>query len=265
MARFATLCSGSSGNSAYIGKSDGAGILIDAGVNCKRISAALTAVGGQPDMIRALFVTHEHVDHVSAVRVLCNRYHIPVFATEGTLGAMRRQGRLDGDFEVNIMPAGTSVTVAGICVTSFKTSHDSADSCGYTALLPDERKIAVLTDTGFVTPEAYAAVRGSDLILLESNHDEHMLLYGPYDMYLKQRIRGKQGHLSNRDCADAAVRFVRDGTSRLILAHLSRENNTPEKAFDETNKALTRAGYIQNRDYFLSVAPAGACEAQIIF
>ncbi len=265
MARFATLCSGSSGNSAYIGKPDGAGILIDAGVNCKRLSAALVSLGGQPDMLRAVFITHEHVDHVSAVRVLCNKYHIPVFATEGTLSAMRRQGRLDGDFEVNIMPAGTSVEIAGIRVRSFKTSHDSADSCGYVAETPDERRIAVLTDTGYVTPEAYAAVRGSDLILLESNHDEDMLLYGPYDMYLKQRIRSKTGHLSNKDCAEAAVRFVRDGTSRLVLAHLSRENNTAEKAFAETNGALARAGFTMNLDYTLSVAPAGGCDAQMIF
>lgn len=265
MARFAALFSGSSGNSTYIGRQGGAGILIDAGVSCKRICSALADAGADAAKLRAVFVTHEHTDHISGVRVLCKKYRIPLFAAEGTMNALRRKGCLEGGFEAVVMAPGSVVELDGIKVVSFRNSHDAASPCGYSVTTPDERKITVLTDTGVVTAEAYKAARGSDLILLESNHDEQMLKTGPYDYMLKQRILSDRGHLSNRAGAEAAVRFVTEGTSRLVLGHVSRENNTPELAFNETNDALLSAGFVPGRDYTLTVAPPGPSPEMLIF
>lgn len=262
MAKFCTLCSSSSGNSTYIGHARG-GILIDAGTNAKRLCIALNEQRIAPESIGAIFITHEHTDHISGLRVFANKYHIPVFASKGTLAALEKAGHLKGDFEWQTIPT-SGIDILGINIKAFKTSHDSADSCGYSAVLPDERKISVVTDTGYVTDETYEAVRGSDLILLESNHDKGMLNVGPYPYHLKQRILSNRGHLSNEDCAKAACYFVNNGTTRLVLGHLSRENNTPRLAFETTYNQLGQMGAVENVDYILSVAPEGVGRGMVI-
>lgn len=262
MARFCTLCSSSSGNSSYIGTGNG-GILIDAGTNAKQLTLALESISVNPETIHGIFITHEHTDHIGALRVFASRYHIPVFATKGTLNAMEKGGHLKGDFTAEIMtPDG--VDVNGMLVKSFRTSHDSAESCGYTVLLPDETKISVCTDTGIITQDVIDKVTGSDLILLESNHDKKMLNDGPYPYYIKQRILSDKGHLSNEACAEAACHFVNTGTTRLILGHLSRDNNTSSAAVAETSLALGRMGAVEGIDYMLSVAPVGTGERVVI-
>lgn len=263
MARFCTLCSSSSGNSTYIGTNNG-GILIDAGTNAKRITMALANISVDPCSIKAIFVTHEHTDHISAIRVFASKYRIPVYATEGTLYALSEQGVLNGKFDTYAMPY-TSVEIGGMEIRNFRTSHDSTESCGYTVMTSDERKISVVTDTGIITDETLKAVTGSDLILLESNHDLHMLDNGPYSYSLKQRVRSATGHLSNDDCAAVACRFVNTGTTRLVLGHLSKENNTPELAFNTTNSALAAMGAVQGIDYDLRVAPPSLGERLVIF
>jgi phosphoribosyl 1,2-cyclic phosphodiesterase len=130
--------------------------------------------------------------------------------------------------------------------------------------MPDERKISVITDTGIITQDIIDKATGSDLILLESNHDKEMLNNGPYPYHLKQRILSDKGHLSNEDCATAARHFVNTGTSRLVLGHLSRENNTATAAFNATNNALGKTGAIQGMDYILQVAPACVGERMVI-
>ena len=262
MARFCTLCSSSSGNSSYIGTGNG-GILIDAGTNAKQLTLALESISVGPETIHGIFITHEHTDHIGALRVFASRYHIPVFATKGTLGAMEKGGHLKGDFSAEIINAD-GVEVNGMLVKSFRTSHDSAESCGYTVLLPDETKISVCTDTGIITQDVIDKVTGSDLILLESNHDKKMLNDGPYPYYLKQRILSNHGHLSNEACAEAACHFVNTGTTRLILGHLSRDNNTASAALAETSFALGRMGAVEGIDYMLSVAPVGTGERVVI-
>lgn len=262
MARFCTLCSSSSGNSSYIGTGNG-GILIDAGTNAKQLTLALESISVSPETIHGIFITHEHTDHIGALRVFASRYHIPVFATKGTLGAMEKGGHLKGDFSAEVINAH-GVEVNGMLVKSFRTSHDSAESCGYTVLLPDETKISVCTDTGIITQDVIDKVTGSDLILLESNHDKKMLNDGPYPYYLKQRILSNHGHLSNEACAEAACHFVNTGTTRLILGHLSRDNNTASAALAETSLALGRMGAVEGIDYMLSVAPVGTGERVVI-
>lgn len=262
MARFCTLCSSSSGNSAYIG-SGSSGILVDAGTNAKRLIAAMEQVNIVPESIRAIFITHEHNDHVGALRVFANKFRVPVYASKGTLLALEKAGHLNGNFDVLEMPE--EADICGMGVKAFRTSHDSAESLGFTVTLPDERRITVATDTGVVTQDMLDKATGSDLILLESNHDKEMLRNGPYPYYLKQRILSKEGHLSNDDCARVACHFVNTGTTRLVLGHLSRENNTPYLAFEKTNLALGEMGAINEIDYLLQVAPAGVGERMVIF
>lgn len=262
MARFCTLCSSSSGNSSYIGTGNG-GILIDAGTNAKQLTLALESISVNPETIHGIFITHEHTDHIGALRVFASRYHIPVYATKGTLGAMEKGGHLKGDFLAEIISA-EGVEVNGMLVKSFRTSHDSAESCGYTVMLPDETKISVCTDTGIITQDIIDKVTGSDLILLESNHDKEMLNNGPYPYYLRQRILSDYGHLSNEACAEAACHFVNTGTTRLILGHLSRDNNTASTALSETSLALGRMGAVEGIDYLLSIAPVGTGERVVI-
>lgn len=262
MSRFCTLCSSSSGNSSYIGHS-GAGILIDAGTNAKQLTLALEKITVAPENIKAIFITHEHTDHIGALRVFASRYSIPVYASKGTLNALEKGGHLKGNFEAFVIPE-KGVEAGGMEIKSFCTSHDSAESCGYTVIMPDERKISVMTDTGVITRDAVDKVTGSDLILLESNHDKAMLNNGPYPYYLKERILSNVGHLSNDDCAKAACHFINTGTTRIVLGHLSRDNNTVSAAFNCTSTALGEMGAIEGIDYTLQVAPVGVGERMVI-
>lgn len=261
MSRFCTLCSSSSGNSTYIGHAGG-GILVDAGTNAKQLTLALEKINIEPSGIHGIFITHEHADHIGALRVFASRNNIPVFASKGTLLALEKAGHLKG---VEVFAVGENpVEVCGMSVEGIITSHDSADSRGYAVTMPDERKISVITDTGIITQDVIDKATGSDLILLESNHDKEMLNNGPYPYYLKQRILSDRGHLSNEACAEAACHFINTGTTRLVLGHLSRENNTASAALSATGNALGEMGAVEGIDYLLQVAPPCLGERMVI-
>ena len=166
MARFCSLFSSSSGNCTYIGTS-AANILVDVGVSAKRTDEALAGIGVDPDSIDAIFITHEHTDHISGVRVFAAKHNIKVYATPGTIAAMEKSGAL-GEKNVydSISPAG--VEAGGFFVKPFATSHDAAQSCGYTILTSDSKRLAVCTDLGVMTDSVMNAIYGSDLVLLES-------------------------------------------------------------------------------------------------
>lgn len=251
MARVCPLFSSSSGNATYIGDRKN-GILIDAGSNAKQIRLALGDIGVEESAIRAVFVTHEHTDHISGLRVFCSSLGIPVFASQGTYNALEEKGVLKGKFFSYVLTG--SVTVGDMLVTPFLTSHDSAESCGYLVETPDQRKIAVCTDTGYITEETRQAVKGADLVLLESNHEISMLENGPYPYVLKKRILSDTGHLSNDSCGTFARELIQNGTTRLILGHLSKENNLPELAYTATACALAEIGAQVDQDFTLGVA-----------
>ena len=251
MARFCTLCSSSSGNSTYIGTSS-EGILIDAGTNCKQLCMALDRAGLSPESVKAIFVTHEHTDHTGAIRVFATKYQIPVFASGGTLSGLMSCGVLNGKFKDEIITK-KGIAVGDIFVSRFPTSHDAKESCGYRVELPD-RTVGIATDTGVLTDDIFNGIKGCDLVLLESNYDPDMLKFGPYPDPLKMRIRSEKGHLSNDDCAEAAVKLLESGVTRLVLGHLSRENNTPDLAYKCTHSFLKRAGAVDGVDCELSVA-----------
>ncbi len=251
MARFCPLYSGSSGNCLYVGTAD-AGLLIDAGVSARRIERALWEREIDPGSIRAVLVTHEHSDHIGGLRVLCKRLRIPVYATPGTCDALRRNRALELD--TLCFPLTDDQQIGEFRVTAFSTSHDCTESCGYRIVLPDDRCVGIATDLGVMTSTVRDHLRGCDLIHIESNHDVRMLENGPYPYPLKRRILSECGHLSNTACACELPQFVQEGTTRIFLGHISRENNLPDLAYATAQAELAACGLVENVDYILQVA-----------
>lgn len=254
MARFCPLASSSAGNSAYIAASGG-GLLIDAGVSCRKIKTALGEVGAAPGDIEAVLLTHEHIDHLRGLRVFCKTSGAAVYATAPVLDYAGRNGCVEAGTKLVEIEAGRPFCVAGMRVTAFSTPHDSAGSVGYRVETPDEHVLAVATDLGEITDEVERGVAGCELVMLEANYDPALLRMGPYPYFLKQRISSRTGHLANDRSADFACRLLEAGTSRLVLAHLSRENNNPALAYQTVCDAISAAGGQEGLDYELCVAP----------
>ena len=256
MSKICPLFSGSTGNSTYLGTKNG-GILIDAGASMKRVFEAMNNVGSNSEEIKAIAVTHEHNDHITGIRPLLNKLKVPLIASEKTLESLIRYDKLPKDARV-IPIYDDTIEINGIEIQRFATSHDCVGSSGYTFILPDFKKFSLCTDLGIVTDEVREALAGSDIVLLESNHDIEMLKKGPYPPELKMRIMSDRGHISNPVCAAELVRLLKGGTKRFILGHLSQNNNTPLIARSCAEAALIDIGAENGKDYILSVAkPTG--------
>ncbi len=252
MLKFCPLFSSSSGNSVYIGDNSG-GILVDVGRSAKQTDLMLKKIGVEADSIKGIFVTHEHTDHINGLSVFAAKHNIPVYASTGTLAALKGKGFLTGKhIDISITD---NVQIAGLDIKPIKTSHDCADGRGYIITGSDGvTKAAIATDTGYVSTELLSDITGCRLVYLESNHDVDMLKTGPYPFQLQKRILSNVGHLSNDACADALRALVNKGSTHFILAHLSMENNTPQLAYETATNALREMGALENRDYFLKVA-----------
>lgn len=249
MARIYPLFSSSKGNAAFLGTKDG-GILIDAGVSLKRLRTAMERCGLSMDAVQAVFITHDHADHITGLPMLTKQYNIPVYAQAVTRENLFRKCCIADGRECRVMEQ--TVTVCGMKVTAFDTPHDTDQSCGYRISMPDGRVCAVCTDLGYVPESVREALNGCDLVLLEANYDEQMLKTGPYQPYLKARITSDHGHLSNTVSGQTARMLLNSGTTRIILGHLSQENNRPELAEAAVTAAL--AGYVRGQDYLLETA-----------
>lgn len=253
MARFFTIASSSSGNASFAGCGDG-GILIDAGVCCKGILKAFEDRQIDPKSLFGVLITHEHTDHIKGLMVFLKKHNIPLYSSAPVLEYL---------INYNLVPEGAILkemnaegeALGSIMVNPFRTSHDSVCSFGYRLTMPDERVITIATDTGYVTSPMRQSLLGSDLVLIESNYEPGMLENGRYPYMLKRRIAGPCGHLANEDCAMELAALVRNKTTRIILGHLSLENNLPGLARETALSALTIAGMKENDDYMLSVAP----------
>ena len=213
--------------------------------------------------VRAVFVTHEHTDHISALNVLLKRYDIPIYASRGTLDYLTRYDKVPPKARLNVIE--NIVETDDFRVQRVDISHDAAEPCGYFITTPDGRRMSVVTDTGFLTEDAKLALSRSHLAVVESNHDIDMLREGPYPYILKKRILSDNGHLSNAACAEALPDFVGAGLTRIILGHLSEENNTPHLAVSESVGVLNRAGMVINNDYTLDVAPVATNGRSVTF
>ncbi len=252
MARIYPICSSSSGNCTFIG-TRGHGVLVDAGCSFRALKNSLDLIDTKIESIEAVFITHEHIDHIKALEQILKHTNIPIFATASTAEFMKENGKIPADAQ--IFDARSGYKSAAFEVSCFKTSHDAADSVGYKIKFKDEL-FGVCTDTGYVTEEMRTALRGCKTVLIESNYDETMLRRNPnYSADLKRRIMSSEGHLKNEDCAAFCEDMVRGGTRHLILGHLSKENNTPGTATGCTKRFLEQRGLIEERDFTLAAAP----------
>ena len=233
---FYTLASSSSGNAALARCGDTA-VLIDAGLSARRIAQALAQLDLTPDALRAVLITHAHSDHVSGLAMLSKKYAVPVFASRAAAQFLACPGEA-----LHLFAPGDAFSIGAFEVCSFRTSHDAAGSVDY-RLNCASGSLGLLTDTGYVTDEAAAALSGVDTLLLEANHDIETLQSGPYPYHLKRRILGEQGHLSNEAAAEFALRCAMGGTRDILLAHLSAENNTPAMAEYAVARRLQAAGF----------------------
>lgn len=245
-----SLVSGSSGNSTLIVQ-DNTVILLDCGASGKKLSLAIESLGIACSSINAILLTHEHSDHVMGAGVMSRRFDIPIYATAETFGAMKT-GPIK-DENINIISPGEGICIGDVEAVPFAVSHDAANPVGFFFDLK-EGKFSVLTDTGVITNDIYNHVKDSKFMILESNHDVEMLQFGGYPFPLKKRILGRTGHLSNNTAAAMSAKMLENGVERIMLGHLSTENNTPEIAYKTTENALSQKGGIVGRDIALSVA-----------
>ncbi len=226
--KFCSFASGSSGN-CYLIKSDETAVLIDAGISGKKILEGLDRTDTPREMISAILVTHEHIDHVKSLPVLTKRIpDVSVYANEATWEQIERPVP---DEQKEVFTTGEEFRIGDLTIRSFPVSHDAAEPVGFSVLL-DGRKISVCTDAGYISDEIVAEISDADLLLLEANHEKEMLLFGKYPYPLKQRILGDEGHLSNLHCGECLCRIINGNPKRrqVLLGHLSHENNTPEVA-----------------------------------
>lgn len=252
MAKLIPLFSGSKGNSYYIGSASG-GVLIDAGRSCKQIMTALAENNIDINRIHAVFITHEHSDHCSGLRVLLKRTNLKVYATEGTMNELIRNNCVEPTAHTEVLTS--PVAVGDMLVEYFPTMHDTPQPCCYKVTTADDRCAMIATDLGVVTDTVRDAFYGTDALVLESNHDVNMLRSGIYPYYLQQRILSDRGHLSNVSCANELPDIIKNGTMRIMLGHLSQENNRPAIAEKESLENLTKLGFKRDYDYTLDIAP----------
>ena len=251
-----SIGSSSSGNS-YIITSDTHAIILDVGLTAKTIMEALECLDISPAEVEALLITHEHVDHVRSVRAVARRCcNAKVFASRGTILHTPNFAYVE---ESQICPVGEGeiIELDGVTISTFPLSHDAAEPLGF-AIEADGEKLAVVTDTGIVTDEIYEAIRDADMLVFEANHDVDMLMFGIYPYKVKVRIKSDNGHLSNDYAGEVLARILteREATDplRIMLAHLSFNNNMPLFARQTIEDALYAAGFHQGTDYLLEVA-----------
>ncbi|MDL2318010.1 MBL fold metallo-hydrolase [Eubacteriales bacterium OttesenSCG-928-A19] len=252
---FCPLRSGSSGNAIFV-QAGAVRVLVDAGLSGRAVERALADIDAAPDSIQAILVTHEHSDHIAGVGVLSRRYDIPVYASEKTWLAMEDKASIRGIALKNryAFTPNESFYIHDLAVSPFSTPHDAADPVGF-ALNFAGRKICVATDLGHVGGSLMQALSGSDLVLLEANHDPDLLRANQrYSARLKARILGKKGHLSNGDSGDALIRLVQEGLHHVILGHLSGDNNSPELAYNTVCTALQASGIRPGSDIQVDLA-----------
>lgn len=260
MFQFLSLGSGSSGNCYYLGTEQHA-ILIDAGLPVRTIQKVLRENGLSFGKVMALLVTHDHTDHIRSAGSLGELYHIPVYSTQAVHAGMERNygmskkltnaSRRIIERDVPFFIPGTQFRV-----TAFSVPHDSTDNVGYHieyGMVDNPVRFCLATDVGFVTPDVRRYLSMAEHIVVESNHDIDMLMNGPYPAYLKKRVRGEGGHMSNKECAELIHDFWHPGIRHIFLCHLSAENNDPDVAYKTAARALQSEGAKVGEDVVLSV------------
>ncbi len=252
-----TLFSGSSGNCIYL-EDKNSRILIDAGGSMRQIREKLQMLSTDLDEIDGIFITHEHSDHTKGLPMIAKHLSIPLYcqrevAKEMYLSLLAKDARQAADLArcIRTVEPGQEYEVGSLCLTPFRTPHDSVDSQGF---LVGDRELGIATDLGHVSDSVRQALLGCKKVILESNHDLDMLYDGPYPPYLKERVASDHGHLNNRACAAFCGELLQNGCDSFTLFHLSRENNTPACAKQECLSALNACGATETKDFALQIA-----------
>ncbi len=249
--RFTVLASGSKGNCTVVA-TERTRLLVDCGLSCRETFRRMKLMGEDPHALNAIVVSHEHSDHVQGLLVTAKKLRIPVYMTEATRAAWRRQLRAQRlepppGMAEETFDAGRGFQVGDIAVSSFTIPHDAADPVAFT-FRAEGVKLGVVTDLGYMPASVRQHVRGCDVLMIESNHDLEMLRTGPYPWSVKQRVMSRVGHLSNDSLAEFFTGEYDGSAAILILAHLSEQNNHPELARRSAELALgPKQSLIANR------------------
>jgi phosphoribosyl 1,2-cyclic phosphodiesterase len=255
--KFCSLYSGSSGNSMYVEGTHGR-ILVDAGLSGIKITTAMRTIGADPTQLCGILVTHDHSDHIKGVGILSRKFNIPLYMNEATWLVAKDQIGLVRDEHLRIVETNQPFFIEDLWIHPFSLHHDAADPMGF-SISSEKKKISIVTDTGMLDESMYGCIRSSDLVVMESNHDVNMLMAGPYPYFLKKRVAGDRGHLSNETAAQVIIRLVEEGLTKVVLAHLSQENNFPQLALETTRSRLKEKGM----DEIVSVEVAARYEPGI--
>ena len=235
--RLCSIASGSSGNCIYVG-SEATHLLVDAGISGKRVEEGLKYLELSGRDVDGILITHEHSDHIAGLGVLSRKYEIPIYATKGTIEAILNCKNAPDASLFHEIQADTKVKIKDLTVNPMKISHDAAQPVAY-RIGYGSSKVAVCTDLGVFNEYTVECLKGMDALLLEANHDINMLQVGPYPYYLKQRILGDRGHLSNENSGRLLNKVLCDKTKAVVLGHLSKENNLPELAYEAVRMEIT--------------------------
>jgi phosphoribosyl 1,2-cyclic phosphodiesterase len=225
------LASGSSGNSFYVEENNEA-ILVDLGISTKQILERVEAIGKSINQVKAIFITHEHTDHVKGLEVFSRKFNLPVYLTRGTLHGLK----FPVSSPTKIIKDGSEIKLGNFIVKAFSKSHDANEPVSFT--IKGNKNLSIITDVGFGCDNVINAIKQSDAIIMESNYDMDMLINGSYPYYLKQRILGELGHLSNCESALLLAKYASKKLKQVYLAHLSLNNNSPDQALKSFRKVL---------------------------
>ena len=239
--RLCSIASGSSGNCIYVG-SEATHLLIDDGISGKRTVAGINSLGLSPSEIDGILITHEHSDHIAGLGILARKYELPIYGTRGTLEAIKndkKTGDIPGDLFHEIV-VDERFCIKDMLIYPVRISHDAAEPVAY-KIQYEQKKVGIITDHGNFTDYTVECMSDLNAILLEANHDVNMLQVGPYPYYLKQRILGEKGHLSNELSGRLLGRILNDNIKAVVLGHLSKENNMPELAYESVRLEVDMA------------------------
>lgn len=262
--RLCSIASGSSGNCIYVG-SEHTHLLVDTGISKKKIDAGLKELELKGEELNGILITHEHSDHIQGLGVFSRKYEIPIYATAGTIAGIQKSNSLGKMPEGLLHPIQTDVefTLGDITIDPFRISHDASEPAGY-RMNYQGKSVAVVTDLGVYDEYTVSHLRNLDAVLLEANHDTHMLEVGSYPYYLKRRVLGDKGHLSNELSGRLLCDILHDNLNHILLGHLSKENNYAKLAYETVKLEVTLGDNMyKGEDLDLIVANRDAISAII--
>lgn len=250
--KICSIASGSSGNCIYV-EDLKTKLLVDVGISGRRVTNGLSQIGVDGKELDGILVTHDHEDHIKGVGILSRKYDLPIYANEGTWEVMKDSIGKIHPKNVKYFDSKMLFSIKDFCIEPFPIPHDAKDPVGF-SIYGQNKKMSIATDLGYINNDIFQKLDGADMVLLEANHDVQMLKVGPYPYYLKRRILGEEGHLSNESAGNALVYLVKMGLKQVLLTHLSKQNNFPELAYQTVYNMLINQKIKVGKDVKVDVA-----------